>query len=128
MKNIYLKAYMRNNLGDDLFVRTICERYPNTIFHVILTSRNMALESIDNLRIHKPGLFVRFIRKTFKLDLLEAILRRRTDAMIYIGGSIFMEKDMRKLMRNISIYRTKNRIILSGSILVHTATKVTLNT
>ena len=32
MKKIKVYAYTRQNLGDDLFIKILCERYPNTQF------------------------------------------------------------------------------------------------
>lgn len=32
MKRIMINAYTTFNLGDDLFIKVLCERYPNTEF------------------------------------------------------------------------------------------------
>lgn len=33
---IMLKAYFNLNLGDDLFIKMICERFPNYNFHIFI--------------------------------------------------------------------------------------------
>ena len=33
-KEIYLKAYFRRNVGDDMFVRCLAERYPHVLFKI----------------------------------------------------------------------------------------------
>ena len=34
MKKIFIMAYLRNNLGDDLFVKELINRYPNEKFYI----------------------------------------------------------------------------------------------
>lgn len=74
-KKVYLKAYTKLNLGDDLFVFILCSRYPNTEFYLKEHhSYTDVFKSIKNLTLLKDTENIQF------------------DAMVYIGGSIFMER------------------------------------
>lgn len=39
MKKVLLRAFVAGNLGDDLFVKVICERYPMTQFYLVGSSK-----------------------------------------------------------------------------------------
>ena len=94
MKRVYLKAYTKINLGDDLFVRIICERYPKVQFYLnVSKDEDEAFETIKNLtllnRAHLRGMIVnRFLKIGQKLDWKKNVW---FDAQVYIGGSIFMQ-------------------------------------
>ena len=51
MKSVFLKAYSRNNLGDDLFIYVICKRYKNKF--TMLSNKKMTYElrEFGNLRV-----------------------------------------------------------------------------
>lgn len=97
MKKIFLYAYDRVNLGDDLFVHTIANRYPDVKFYLWSTKNNEeTFKSIRNLKVIdkdssfalklqkiNPSLFARY----------KAYLEKRCNALVYIGGSIFIEYD-----------------------------------
>ncbi len=84
MKKVYLHSYCRNNVGDDLFVLTMAERYPHVEFHVPAvddyksvfskTKNIVPLSDFDEYSI-KNRLKLRFCYKAF----------------VKLGGSIFME-------------------------------------
>ena len=40
MKKVFLYAYDKQNLGDDLFIYTICNRYPKTKFYLWSDEQN----------------------------------------------------------------------------------------
>ncbi len=96
MKRIYLKAYTEINLGDDLFVRIICERYPQVQFYIVAPKENAAafrniknLSNIGNPLWRKKG-----------ISGIQKILRKLGfkkhfwfDGQVYIGGSIFMQPE-----------------------------------
>lgn len=95
MKKAFLYAYDRQNLGDDLFVHTITGRYPNTQFYMWSDPKNQETFScLPNLKvIDKDSGFVHFLHK-LRPSLVaryRAWLEKRCDAVVYIGGSIFME-------------------------------------
>lgn len=90
-KKIYLKAYTRINLGDDLFIHIICSRYPDTNFYLKkCTPYTDVFYNIPNLVI------------TDNVDNITF------DAIVYIGGSIFIENSLSSISR---VKELKNEII-----------------
>ena len=95
MKRVFLYAYDRQNLGDDLFVHTITRRYPDVRFYMWTDRKNRkTYASLPNLKvIDGDSAFVRFLRK-IRPSLqprYRSWLEKRCDAVVYIGGSIFYE-------------------------------------
>lgn len=91
MKKIYLKAYLKHNLGDDLFVYIIANRYKNVTFKTIL-NKNYNL-NINNLDVCKTGFRSKLITLiSLKKYSLERLLMKKSDASVLIGGSLFIEK------------------------------------
>ena len=96
MKKIFLNAYDKQNLGDDLFIHTICNRYPKTKFYLWSDKKNKEnFKRVKNLAVidEANARFVRVLKKIrpslaarYKLRL-----QKKCKAMVYIGGSIFME-------------------------------------
>ncbi len=80
MKKVFLKAYARLNLGDDLFLHFITSKYPNINFFIYVDDEKYikGLDKISNLNI--------IITDNFR-DVDYEIY----DAVVYIGGSIFIE-------------------------------------
>ncbi|MGL6023278.1 MAG: hypothetical protein ACRC0F_01555 [Cetobacterium sp.] len=100
MKEILIKAYAHLNLGDDLFIKMLCERYEDTQFYLYATPKYEELKGIDsnNLNIlinnnfFKKVLF-RLGRKVGISNILEDLKSRKLDGVVNIGGSIFIEND-----------------------------------
>lgn len=95
MKKLFLYAYDRRNLGDDLFVEYIARRYPKAQLYIWSGAENEAVYGrIPNLkRIDPESRVVRLLRK-IRPSLVaryRSWLENRCDAVVYIGGSIFME-------------------------------------
>lgn len=73
---ILINAYLVNNLGDDLFIIIMCERYKNTIFYIIESKPyTNVFNSIQNIKICSP----------------EEVSSIKFDLQIMIGGSLFMQ-------------------------------------
>ncbi len=99
MKKVYLDGYIANNLGDDLFITMICNRYPNVEFHLI------GYYSINpmpaNLIIHripiKNKIINRLERLTKRIEtdsyINGHIKSKDYDCLIRIIGSGYMQKD-----------------------------------
>lgn len=81
-KKVYIKAYTRINLGDDLFIHIICSRYPKCTFYL------KPKEEYTNIFNTIPNLIV-----TDDVDNVNF------DAMVYIGGSIFIESSNESCLR-----------------------------
>ena len=113
MKRVFLYAYDKQNLGDDLFVHTITKRYSDTRFYIWSNKENqVAYRSLPNLKvIDKNGVFLRLlngIRPSF-VQRYRAWLEKRCQAVVYIGGSIFMEYENWKQILSWWDYETKRR-------------------
>ena len=94
-KKVFLYAYDKVNLGDDLFIRTIVNRYPAVKFFLWSNKENKKVfEDCKNLfvvnRDSKFNQFLKWLRPSFSVRYQER-LKRKCDAVVYIGGSIFME-------------------------------------
>jgi colanic acid/amylovoran biosynthesis protein len=94
-KNILVSAYYSTNLGDDLFLKVLFDRYPN-IEWFLLTSNDIYIKTFVNYKnVHiiktlSVKLGKRNINLFYKLN--EILLNfRKYDAFLNIGGSIFME-------------------------------------
>lgn len=95
MKKVYLYAYDRQNLGDDLFVHTITKRYPDVQFYIWTGSENKAVfKCLPNLKvIDRESKWVHFLQKIRPslVSRYRYTLEDKCNAVVYIGGSIFME-------------------------------------
>lgn len=100
MKRLMINAYTKLNLGDDLFVKLLCERYPDTNFVLpAMGEYRTCLGSLPNLTIYPiESVWVRGARKLLKSfksievqKLLLQRLARRCDGVVQIGGSVFMQ-------------------------------------
>ena len=95
MKHIFLYVYAKSNLGDDLFIYTITRRYPKTKFYLWSDKQNKEnFKRIKNLVVIDPNTpFIRMLQKIRpSLELrYKTNLQQRAQAVVYIGGSIFME-------------------------------------
>ncbi len=97
MKRSYLIAYTLNNVGDDLFIKIICERYPKIDFFIELDKeKNLALNKINNLHIiNNKNFLFRLINKVGNVCFNEPIYSKKIishcESSILVGGSMFME-------------------------------------
>lgn len=109
-KNILVNAYTHLNLGDDLFLKILFEKYPDVHFTLIGNQDNyknvFKTDNISYFFFPKTWLDIKLpkkiLNKFFKFYYLKAryIAKERHlknsklyfDATVTIGGSIFMEK------------------------------------
>lgn len=95
MKKIFLYAYDNVNLGDDLFIETIVNRYPDTKFYFWTDCKNkQVFNDLKNLKIIKKNSAGRKLLKKISPSLevrYKTKIQNKCDAQVYIGGSIFIE-------------------------------------
>lgn len=95
MQSAYLYAYDHQNLGDDLFIETIVERYPKVRFYMWSDKTNKNnFRYLKNLTIiDKESLIVKLLKKVRPSLVLryQNIYKNKAVVHIYVGGSIFME-------------------------------------
>lgn len=102
MKKVTIRFYNKNNLGDDLFVKLIADRYSDN-FITYATMSNKFFSNVKNLKVYRNN-FVFYISKfvekiTGRRNLLLGSLITKSDLLLYVGGSIFIENN------NLSIWR-----------------------
>ena len=95
MKRILMNAYCKTNLGDDLFVKILCARYPEHRFYLSCSRYDdRAFEEIPNLtimnRTHLKGMLIQNFKRL--LGKLGIQTNFPYDAQVFIGGSIFIEE------------------------------------
>lgn len=139
--DVHVGGYWATNLGDDLFLKVLCERYPNITFHIQLYKENKAVfENIPNLVMHR-----RIVGKnkftTYMMTIFEIIknkfskringlylnigpflfFQEKPDTYIEIGGSMFMiDKDIdvkksRPFKTRMKIRDTVNNFFVLGT-------------
>lgn len=118
-KKVFLNAYFNNNLGDDLFVKILLERYPSVRFYVCAPSNSLvAFKNYRNLA--KPCKLLFFLDKLFRKlfhnskSLIVSILEKKCDLILIIGGSIFMDTKNRKPLYSPND-KVKKKIITIGA-------------
>lgn len=84
MKKVFIMAYLRKNLGDDLFVKMLLEKYKDFDFYIKYDKH----EYLDVLNKYN-NLHLLYGRDTDE-ELYNSDVNEY-DAYVYIGGSIFME-------------------------------------
>src|SRR5690625_1788610 len=89
-------AYTKFNLGDDLFIKVLSERYTKTKFILYAPKGyKRVFEKNDNIKIHASDSFfnrtINYILRKLFGSSREKILKKKVDAIVHIGGSIFME-------------------------------------
>lgn len=85
MKKIFIMAYVRANLGDDIFIKMLLERYQNVNFYIKIHDYDF----VKNLDKEYENLHI-IIGKDTDIELYHMNVEDY-DGYVYIGGSIFME-------------------------------------
>ncbi|MBU7545407.1 polysaccharide pyruvyl transferase family protein [Weissella cibaria] len=98
MIKVFVSGYWKSNLGDDLFLKILCEKYPNVKFYVFLDRKNSRqFQRVANLTIIYNNLLFRLINKLLRkiglLQVQDVLAPMLTDCFLEIGGSIFMQDD-----------------------------------
>lgn len=95
--NILLDLYLEKNLGDDLFLQTILERYPNDNWYIMTQEDYTKMENIySNLTVITLPKGINFVMHKTKLThaFTKHITRKYAiAALATVGGSIFIEYD-----------------------------------
>lgn len=94
MKRVFLDMYLAHNLGDDLFLHIVANRYPNCRFTINYYD-NKYDEFIKNYRNIEKRLTLqkRILRKLKIKDYIYNIenIAEKNDALVFLSGSYFME-------------------------------------
>lgn len=95
-KRIVVRAFLQQNLGDDMFVRMLVRRYPDHRFCIAASPADSAFLSREaNVRLMSGG---QFLLRRLAGKIAPGVVRqermkrmRRADAVVKIGGSVFIE-------------------------------------
>jgi len=96
-KKIMIMAYTYFNLGDDLFIKILIERYPRTKFYLFVPKRYRKVfpHSGNLIIIPSESLILRglnYIFRKFKIqNFCKMLLLKDINATVEIGGSIFIQ-------------------------------------
>jgi hypothetical protein len=83
---IYVDAYLAKNLGDDLFINILTNRYPEHKFYAI--SKGEKGYDTKNFKVYSNV----YMFKALKKFQWEKHLANHYDTVVTIGGSMFMER------------------------------------
>lgn len=83
---IFLNAYLVNNLGDDLFLKIVLDRYKNHEFY-ILSKNPMYAKQYPNLHLISNKILISLIRRLN----LKYVVANQCDLVLILGGSMFIE-------------------------------------
>ena len=84
IKKVFLMAYCRQNLGDDLFIQILLNKYTNIDFFIQIPKFSYLEKLAEYKNLH-------IIEGEDTDQELSKIDIKKYDAYIYIGGSIFIE-------------------------------------
>ena len=92
---VYLKAYMAQNVGDDLYLHLMLQKHPEIQFFMLPEEfedqyRKTFRQYPNAVVIRKKDVYWRLKNKLEKGGLARYLLRK-CDAVLYLGGSLFME-------------------------------------
>lgn len=96
MKRVFLDCIYEKNLGDDLLIKTVCDRYKNTLFIFPSYFHDISKNNISNLKIIKVNEYIyRLLRKVCfkfnKMNVIDKQIIKKCDYVITVGGSMFVE-------------------------------------
>ena len=83
---IFINAYLENNLGDDLFVDILLNRYSNHKFYALSSCYK---KETNNIHVFSNEFLIKVIRKL----KLKPLLANLNNLVVTIGGSMYMEKE-----------------------------------
>jgi colanic acid/amylovoran biosynthesis protein len=126
-KKVLLKLYSEFNLGDDLFLKIILERYPNVKFYLNADRRyKVVFKNKSNLSIFNSSKIVKLYNKgiwfldkvLYPKDGQNSLVKyinainknyfNLTDIFVSIGGSIFMQEKLLPYYFDIEYYKQVN--------------------
>lgn len=109
MKKIMVHAYTQFNLGDDLFLKILFNRYPDSQFILFSPSKYKKKMNFKNVKyISSNNFFIRgfnyIMKKNNRNFIIENKVSKLCDATIFIGGSIFQQnKNWKQTIKNHSV-------------------------
>ena len=121
MKKVLVSAYTFYNVGDDLFIQILCNRYKNVDFYIFAPKDyKIIFKNQKNLHIISSDCFIfKFMDKILKIinpkNSLFLQISRFMNAIIIIGGSLFIESsnwENRFELSNKDFFQKKDKFIV----------------
>ena len=114
INKVLLDMFLRKNLGDDIFLKIISERYPNTIFYTLPQCDYNKSYYKDNV-VFKRNIFTRLFNVLFKktgLNMFSVIgfFKKKIEYLISLGGSIFIKNKTKNIDNLIDVKYFQNEI------------------
>ena len=86
-KLIFVKAYLNKNLGDDLFIDILVNRYPEHKFIILVANKNFSyLSKYENIKVIKLNIVRRVINHLyshfFKINFFEQFFEKKCDLTV----------------------------------------------
>src|SRR5699024_12636289 len=103
MKKVMVYAYTQFNLGDDLFIKILCVRYPETQFVLYAPKQyKRCFQGMRKIRFFpSEAFFVSSLNYFFKHLTIRKLLTKSCEAAVHNGGHLFiLGKDLRKMQVN----------------------------
>lgn len=93
-KNVFVRAYLSKNLGDDLFLYILCNRYKNVQFYILGDKKNKYIEDlVDNITfIPEDSFLCKILNKFYKTKLKlnkNKVRMLREEAVTNVLGALF---------------------------------------
>ena len=93
-KKVFVRAYLSQNLGDDLFVYILCNRYKNIQFYILGDKKNKYIEDLVNNIIFIPedSIICKILNKFYKTKLKlnkNKVRMLREEAVTNVLGALF---------------------------------------
>lgn len=116
MKKIFVDIYLAFNLGDDLFLDILANKYPDTEFTVNYVGNNYDsfISNYSNVRRRKYNLKDKVLQKIkIKNTLTDyKTIAENYDGIVFIGGSIFRDEEYHE-----ELYKDRMKLILEFKVL-----------
>lgn len=108
MKKIYIHFYSAGNFGDDFFIKLISKHFPNVQFELLINPKYKIQNLPANVKVLRFSSWIiticnkiisviqeKKIQNLLQKCVLarEKAIKKKANAVVYIGGSIFMEKN-----------------------------------
>lgn len=97
---VFVSAYLKGNLGDDLFIYILSKLFKKQNF-VLESERRYTgqFSSLDNIKVvNNSSVLFKIWRKIMNIAKINNRKRKKYQAIIEIGGSIFQQQEMGELI------------------------------
>lgn len=98
---IYIKAYINKNLGDDLFIKILTQRYPSQIFMISDNAKYLNIKNCEYIKENKLEKYYYKVLSMLTYGKVNYINKKmsKDDIFLIIGGSMFIEDNKQKIFK-----------------------------